>query len=881
MRIHRITVRNFRGIEERTVDFAANGVTVLEGENEVGKSSMIEALFLLLEVADSSQAAQVKSVRPVHTGRNPEVAAEISASDYQFVYEKCYGSTAGARFTRLTISKPRHEQLEGTAAHDRVAGILRNCVDEALWKALRLQQGVELKQEQLRDSSSLGAALDAAAGGAKGGDREDNLYTRVTEEYERFYTAKTGKQKSSVEDPVLAAARASEALDDLARQKRSLEWDSERCESLALQFAAMGPKESEQRALVAQSENEWKRIEREQQEVENLRLKSELAETAALAAQQSWATRQNMQANVDKARAAVDTLQGEQARAAPGAEAVTASLTEAAGRLKVAREILDAAQAAQALRTRDEHHLRDQLDVLMFGERLHRVAEAQAVVREAEAFLDGILPDEEAVQQIEKAQAEVLQASTRLEGGSPAIRVTALTDFTLGIDGEVRQLGSDDRLDLTAPQPLTLRIGDVAEVAIAGSKNAADLQEALAVAARHLERLCLAVGARDVSDARALLNRREREEERRSNAKKALEESLRDLTPDLLVEKLARTQARVAEYSVARESDFALPSDLTDAKYLREKADQELEAARAAVDEAASAHSRLQGEATERGTQSVALTLRLESAGDALTQALAVLAEARAGQPDGELEARAVQAKAKGRDASAEHEEAAARLRASDPETAKSLFENEREVLRRIAKESHKLALELADLRGTLRQRGEEGLADRLELARAESMRLQYAADAVRRRADAAKFLFDTLSRRRDESRRAYMKPFKDKIDSLGRVVFGSSFSVELRESLQVEKRTFNGVTLEFEKLSTGAKEQIGVIARLACASIVSAQGGVPLILDDALGWSDASRLRRLGAAFEVASRDCQVIVLTCQPDRYRHIGSAKVVPLS
>ena len=38
MRIHRITLRNYRGTVERTLEFR-DGVTVVEGRNEVGKST--------------------------------------------------------------------------------------------------------------------------------------------------------------------------------------------------------------------------------------------------------------------------------------------------------------------------------------------------------------------------------------------------------------------------------------------------------------------------------------------------------------------------------------------------------------------------------------------------------------------------------------------------------------------------------------------------------------------------------------------------------------------------------------------------------------------------------------------------------------------------
>lgn len=56
--------------------------------------------------------------------------------------------------------------------------------------------------------------------------------------------------------------------------------------------------------------------------------------------------------------------------------------------------------------------------------------------------------------------------------------------------------------------------------------------------------------------------------------------------------------------------------------------------------------------------------------------------------------------------------------------------------------------------------------------------------------------------------------------------------------------------------------------------------GGAPVILDDALGWSDPSRLQGMGAAINAAGSDCQVIILTCTPGRYAHIGNATVVRL-
>ena len=56
--------------------------------------------------------------------------------------------------------------------------------------------------------------------------------------------------------------------------------------------------------------------------------------------------------------------------------------------------------------------------------------------------------------------------------------------------------------------------------------------------------------------------------------------------------------------------------------------------------------------------------------------------------------------------------------------------------------------------------------------------------------------------------------------------------------------------------------------------------GGAPVIIDDALGWSDPDRLERMGAAIAAAGQHCQVIILTCTPGRYAHIGNSNTIQL-
>ena len=75
MRLLRIRLLTFRGVADRELTFAEHGVTVVEGPNESGKSSTIEAFGLLLDELDSSRKEAVRAVKPRHTDASPESAA--------------------------------------------------------------------------------------------------------------------------------------------------------------------------------------------------------------------------------------------------------------------------------------------------------------------------------------------------------------------------------------------------------------------------------------------------------------------------------------------------------------------------------------------------------------------------------------------------------------------------------------------------------------------------------------------------------------------------------------------------------------------------------------------------------------------------------------
>jgi hypothetical protein len=199
--LHRLRLNNFRGVADREIAFPDQGVVVVCGPNEVGKTSMLEALDVLLKYRDRSAHRDVKAVKPANADAGAQVEAEISTGPYRFVYRKRFHKKA---MTELDIFEPKREQLSGDDAHERVEAMLSETLDTELWDAQRVLQSASTDAVNLSGSDALARALDAAAGEtdvAPSGE-ESLLIDRIDAEYLKYFTATgrtTGAWKSAIE----------------------------------------------------------------------------------------------------------------------------------------------------------------------------------------------------------------------------------------------------------------------------------------------------------------------------------------------------------------------------------------------------------------------------------------------------------------------------------------------------------------------------------------------------------------------------------------------------------------------------------------------------------------------------------------------------------
>jgi AAA ATPase-like protein len=316
MKLHRLVLTNYRGITHRDIEFPDRGVVVVSGPNETGKTSMLEALDLLLESKDRSSKKEVKQVKPTHADVGAEVIAEISAGPYRFVYRKRFHKKPE---TELTVLAPRREQLTGDEAHERVRAMLAETVDLDLWQAQRVLQSAPMSAADLSGCNSLSRALDVAAGEVDdaaappaecAGTVDALLIDRVEQEYRRYFTS-TGRPTG---EWAAATARVRTADEEVARAAAAVAEVDEGVRRHVTLSAELSTLADESSTAAEQLENTRKAshaVTALRAELEQASALAEAARSTSIASRTALTERRRARADIDERTAAVAQLQAE------------------------------------------------------------------------------------------------------------------------------------------------------------------------------------------------------------------------------------------------------------------------------------------------------------------------------------------------------------------------------------------------------------------------------------------------------------------------------------------------------------------------------------------------------------------------------------------
>lgn len=852
MRIHDIELTNVRGLEHfRLTDIPEHGVIVISGDNEAGKSTVVEALAIVQQFRHRSTNRNIRALQP--SGKDVPVTIELRATvgETTFRIRKQYLRKAAAE---LTIEQPRREVFTGDAAEDKLASLLDEHVDSALAEALFVKQGDVDTAIAAAGIPSLRAALERAEGSTEIIDDTDFMKS-VETEYQRFYTAK-GKETGELVAAIKKLAVAEESFQDAQARNAELERNLSIVEDQKRLLEELRTKIPKAVATAEKAREELAQAERQQRELDTAQATLNHHNLLVKTADQDVAQRAELAAAVETKKQLLDKLTEQHTklterkaehseklqRAKENLAAITARLSDARKALSTMRSRHAAAVAAEKL---------DTLTAL-----ITKAEQRERTVRELQEQVPSTLHTKEQLQAVADARLAVTIAETKLHAESATLRLTGAPGTMVTIGDEEIALSKESK-DFHLTQCTDITIGDTVATFIPPSTGDSARTE-VAAAKEALASLLAQAGVPDEETLRSAFD--EQEETLRS-----LQAARRELSVVLGEKDLATLRAQVKELEQTDPDPDPIPV---------EKATTMIEELEAELRTVESEHAAASAELREVESDSVQTDLkvsaaRIDDATAQLQRAEEQLGTARASASDEELATRTAQV-VDDRDRAQERVE---RLNETMPDMelcswrATSSAEN----LASLRNEEKESSLKLQWHGGEVERA--EGVAEQLIKALEVKEAAQYRYERVRAQADSVNLLRSTLIKHRDAARERYAAPFAEKLSGLASTVFGMGVEFFLNDSLQIEQRVVDETVVPVSDLSGGAQEQLGLLARFAIADLVADEEGVPIFVDDALGNTDNLRLELMNYVFSRMGSQHQVFVLTCMPSRYQKIS--------
>ncbi|MEO0619558.1 MAG: AAA family ATPase [Pseudomonadota bacterium] len=879
MKLRAIRVQEFRKFSEPVrIDGLSGGLDVLAAPNEDGKSTLFEAVRWVIneKYGASSGSKKMRSIMP-YAGGAPLIEIDFDLAGRMYRLRKQYVKKPDA----ILIDRDTGRDI---ARKDDVEHWLDDNLKARLpfglfWVAQHGTAQRKLLEETASEHApALRSAVEAEVGAIAGGAARDSVRASLTDDLAALINAKSGtpKKNGAYDRVVRARDAAAEALQDARRRRESAEERYTRLEAIRGERAALldDVKTHTLATTLEQARAAVEAARHANQQLREARAEEEASRHLIAAALQ--------QRDAFEARGRdFDALADAQRAAQEKAEACEARLNQAEVKHADAEAALKACDTQLvALRVEERNALiaaqRAALDEGITRRRavLGDVQAAISRIEETKEFLASEPVTAEAVERLQGMAGEISQIALLIEQQIPKITV----HYDDGRDGTVHAGGQTLAGGLVRPisERTELTLDGIGRMIVdpgSGRDRTHDADDLKALQADR-DALMVRLGVGSLKEAQA----RARDRQARETAASLDGRRLADLAPGgvtSLEHALAEDEAKreslpqCDETTPLRPRD-AIANDIAAAESERAERQAATARTRAAREEARIANAKIAADLASRAE-------RLEQIADSLERDTernrigrqanaALLAEAVAAA---ELRASAAVRSVSAWQESYVNDEALGVLN-QKLEAAQAEADTAEAAVRTLDAERGE---HLAVLRETMQDGIDEVIAA-CENRLAETERdVEY----YEQRIAGLKLLADTLDHVAEETRETYTRPVVQRMAPYVDTIFPGA-NLSFTEDFTASDILRNGAAEDFADVSMGTQEQIGVLIRLGFARLFADRGQpLPLILDDALVYSDDHRIERMFEALRIAAQSHQVLILTCRTRAFERLGGERL----
>ena len=882
MRLRRLSVNQFKRFTVPTqLGELGDGLNLVVGANELGKSTLLDAFRAVLFERYSSRARPIMALQNDRSGAAPVVELVFEVNGAEYTLTKRFVKSAYAR-----LKCPDGTLLEADAAENELRSLLgfaeagtRGATSDTLgmWGVLWVLQGQSFGRPDLPDSAlaSLSAGLEAEVGTVLGGRRGRELPQIIEKQRDELITAARRQPRGEFKDTIDQISELERRLGN--QQQQQLEM-SETLEQLAAAEGRLSRLEDGSQDIIDQEELKEAQDQLSEVMRHDLQLEAARSELQNLEVQLEQAQRE--QSDRTSRRAELKTGQERLRQETKRLEELQEQERESLASLDELRQASTDAEAVVEAALQSEASWRRILDRITRSAELNdllrqqsEVEAAQERLAEAQRQTEQIKVTDESLQHIRQATGMAEQANARLSVAATRISFDIPSDRLAGIEADGVPL-TDPPTTVEAVEPVSITIPERGQILI--EPAVADRDQLLRTereARAELHAALSEVGAKTLADAQILRDQRRDLEVTAGAARQELERlapqgSAPALQPRIDELRQALETSSAEEDAVQVQQRDHAESALDSAQTGLQKARAEERIAREAVDERARAVSDLRVEVRTLQNTVDSQTELVERRDERLRSESEIV-------PDQQLAAASDTAA----QAVAEQQQAVSLLEGELSPSTRTQLEARISRLQMTIKQRESsrvdLRIEIVRLRERIEVHDSAGIDEAIEHTQHELEQATHRRDRFERELEVLDLLADTLRAAESEARERYLAPVVDRVHPYLQMLFPSA-EIGINEDLYITGMSRQaGYEESFDHLSMGTQEQIAVLVRLAFAEMLIDQGApAAVILDDALVFSDDQRMRLMFDILSHAAQRVQILVFTCRAQLFEGLGA-------
>lgn len=882
MKLRRLSVNQFKRFTVPTqLDNLTDGLNLVIGPNELGKSTLLDALRAVLFERYNSRAQPIVALQNDRSGAAPVVELVFEVKESEYTLTKRFVNNPHAR-----LQCPDGTLLEADAAEDELRSLLgfaqagnRGATSETLgmWGVLWVRQGQSFGRPNLPGSAleSLNAGLESEVSTVLGGRRGRELPQVIERRRSELVSETQRRPRGEYRDTLEQVSELERRLIEQQQQQQEMSETIEKLETAEERLKRLEDGGQDQ------GDHEELTQAREQlDEVMRIDLQLEVARSELQHRQGQL--KQAQRARTERASRREELMSDQERLRQDGGrlEELQQLERESLADLYERRQAVTTTGGAVEAATQSEANWRSILDRVISSEELSALLRRQSDIDTAQKRLadarsgaEQIQITDESLQRLRQATDIADQANARLSVAATRVNFDIPSDRLAGVEVNGAPL-TDPPTTLETVEQVEISIPERGRILIVPS--VADRDQLL-----HEEREAQAelraalsdAGAQSVAEAQILRDER-RDLEAIANA---AQEELKRLTPP------GGTQTLQPRIDQLRESLEALPSQSgTDQLPQRDDAEAALRSAQTEL-QRARYEERLAREAVEVRADTVtelSVDVRtLKNSVDSQSQLIEMREERLQTEDESVSDQELAEATEKAELAVTQQQKTVSALEDEWSASTKTQLEARITRLESVIEQRENARVETSTEIVQLRARIEAHDSAGIEEAIAGTQRgLEQATrqrDRLERELNTLDLLVDALRAAESEARERYLSPVVNRVRPYLQMLFPNA-EIGMDEHLYITGMSRReGYEESFDRLSMGTQEQIAVLVRLAFAEMLIDQGApAAVVLDDALAFSDDQRMRLMFDILSHAAQRVQILVFTCREQLFEGLGA-------